>query len=106
MFREISSLFANWFWKLKQWKIDAHRRQCIYHWKRANVGGEENSSRLRSLRHKLTDRRTASDRFSHLQASRIDHERGSFEFTRCDDDNDDNDKDVERESSTPLHLPS
>ncbi|CAA7043296.1 unnamed protein product [Microthlaspi erraticum] len=73
---------ANWFWKLKQWKIDARRKQWIYQWKRANPGED---CTLKSLREKLiTDRNTSSDRFSW----KID-----------DDDDDDDETDLERASS-------
>ncbi|XP_024012519.1 uncharacterized protein LOC18008534 [Eutrema salsugineum] len=82
---------ANWFWKLKQWKIDARRRQWIYQWKRANAGEEENGSRLRSLRDKLTDRKKASDRIITGKAWSIDHGERSYEFTKCDHDNNDDD---------------
>ncbi|VVA95292.1 unnamed protein product [Arabis nemorensis] len=79
---------ANWIWKLKQWKIDAR--------KRGNLGEEGNGSRLvKSLRDKLSDRRTGSDPVSYLhQACRIDHEEGSFKFTKCDDDDDETDLEV------------
>lgn len=30
LYVESLCLQANWFWKLKQWKIDARRRQWIY----------------------------------------------------------------------------
>ncbi|CAL9240691.1 unnamed protein product [Arabidopsis halleri] len=48
---------ANWFCKLKQWKIDARRKQWIYQWKKANLGEEENGRRLKSLLEKLTDQK-------------------------------------------------
>ncbi|KAG7590155.1 Zinc finger RING-type [Arabidopsis suecica] len=71
---------ANWFCKLKQWKIDARRKQWIYQWKRANLGEEENGRRLKSLLEKLTDQK----------AWRIDY----------DDDDDDDEIDLERTSSS------
>ncbi|KFK41923.1 hypothetical protein AALP_AA2G189500 [Arabis alpina] len=72
---------GNWFCKLKQWKIDARRKQWIYQWKRANVD-------------KLTDRRTGS----YCQGCRIDNEEGSYKFTECDDDDDEEEIDLEEET--------
>ncbi|KAJ0255820.1 hypothetical protein HA466_0088680 [Hirschfeldia incana] len=77
---------ANWFWKLKQWKIDGRRRQWIYQWKRANVG----EVGLRSLRDKLTDRKSFSDRVSYLEA------------WSNDDDSDDDETDLTASSPTSV----
>ncbi|CAN6938550.1 unnamed protein product, partial [Brassica oleracea] len=86
---------ANWFWKLKQWKIDARRRQWIYQWKRASVG----EAGMRSLRDKLTDRKTVNDRVSYLESWSIDDHHDGL---RCYDDSDDDETDLSASSPTSV----
>lgn len=112
-------LQANWFWKLKQWKIDARRRQWIYQcttrgifsfsvfflsmmnfcekWsgKRASVG----EAGMRSLRDKLTDRKTVNDRVSYLESWSIDDHHDGL---RCYDDSDDDETDLSASSPTSV----
>ncbi|WZZ06944.1 hypothetical protein YC2023_092865 [Brassica napus] len=89
---------ANWFWKLKQWKIDARRRQWIYQCttrKRASVG----EAGLRSLRDKLIDRKTVNDRVSYLESWSIDDHHDGL---RCYDDSDDDETDLSASSPTSV----
>ncbi|KAG7651734.1 putative transcription factor C2H2 family [Arabidopsis thaliana] len=68
---------ANWFCKLKQWKIDARRKQWISQWKKANVDEEEIGRRLRSLLEKLTDQKAWRIDYDDDEVDEIDLERTS-----------------------------
>ncbi|KAF8111433.1 hypothetical protein N665_0076s0403 [Sinapis alba] len=90
---------ANWFWKLKQWKIDARRRQWIYQWKRSNVG---EVGGLRSLR----SGKSVSDSVSYLEAWSNDDHDGvlrCYGFAKCDDDSDDDETD-DLSASSPTSV--